>query len=44
MESSIWIKNDANGGNGVEMYAKGIFLGHSLLQSCMDTLTQTPTI
>jgi hypothetical protein len=36
--------NDGNGGNGIEMHAKGMLLGHSLLQSCMNALTQTPTI
>jgi hypothetical protein len=33
-----------NGGNGVKMHAKGMFLGHSLLQRFITTLTPTPTI
>jgi hypothetical protein len=35
---------NGNGGNGVEIHVKGMFLGHSLLLICMNTLTHTPTI
>jgi hypothetical protein len=41
---SIWILNAGNGGNGVKMHAKGMFLGPSLLQIFMNALTLTPTI
>jgi hypothetical protein len=44
MELSIWIWNDGNGGNGIKMHAKVMFLGHGLLQSYMNSLTQAPII
>jgi hypothetical protein len=44
MVSSIWILNTGNGGNGVKIYAKGMFLGNSFLLMFMITLTLTPTI
>jgi len=36
--------NDGNGGNGEKMHAKGMWIGHKLLRSFINTLTQTPTI
>jgi hypothetical protein len=44
MVSYIWIWNAGNGGNGVERHAKGMWLGHSLLQRFMTALTLTPII
>jgi hypothetical protein len=44
MEFSIWIWKYGNGGNGVTMHTKGMLLGHSLLQSYMNAMTQIPTI
>jgi len=41
---SIYIKNVGNGGNGEKIPAKGMWLGHNLLQKFMNNLTQTPTI
>jgi hypothetical protein len=38
MVFSIWILNIGNGGNGVKRHAKGMWLGHSLLQRFMTTL------
>jgi hypothetical protein len=36
--------NDGNGGNGVKIHTEGIFLGPNLLQTFMNTLTQTHII
>jgi hypothetical protein len=44
MVSSIWISNVGNGGNGVEMHAKGMLFGDNLLQIFMNTLKLTPTV
>jgi hypothetical protein len=43
MVSSIWILNIGNGGNGIKNHAKGMWLGHNLLQKFMNALTLTPT-
>jgi hypothetical protein len=44
MEFSIFIQRDGNNRNVIEMQAKGMLFGHIFLLSCMNTLTQTPTI
>jgi hypothetical protein len=44
MVFSIWILNVGNGGNGVKIHAKGMWLGNSLLWSLMSGLTPTPMI
>jgi hypothetical protein len=36
---SIRIQNDRNGGNGIEICVKGMFLGHSLFLRCLNSLT-----
>jgi hypothetical protein len=41
---SIQIKNVGNGGNGEKMFAKGMWVGHTLRQRFMNSLTLTPTI
>jgi hypothetical protein len=39
--SSIYIQSAKNGGNGVKIPTKVIYLGPNLLQICMNILTQT---
>jgi hypothetical protein len=44
MVSFIWIMKPRNGGSGVEIHNKGMFLGQGLLQIFMNTFTLKPTI
>jgi hypothetical protein len=44
MVSSIWILDVGNGGNDIQIHAKGMLLGHSLLSIFMNSLTPTHTI